>query len=127
MDPVTIATAVAALIGTNAVGGFAAEAGSQAWDALQKILVSVRARLSPRGSKALASVESGKAEPSETLVLTEEITALAESDAEFRKALAELLVHAGQCKPIATVIAMARDNARQVNIGGNNSGAIDMG
>jgi hypothetical protein len=127
MDPVTIAAAVLALVGTNAVGGFAAEAGTQAWDALQKILVSVRTRLSPRGARALASAEAGAAESSDTKILTDEIQALAESDTEFRVNLAGLLTLAEQSKPLAAVIAIARDNARQINIGGNNSGAIDMG
>jgi hypothetical protein len=127
VDPATIAAAVAALVGTNAVGGFATEAGSQAWDALQKILASVRARLSPRGSRALALVATGSAEQSETKVLSDEIRGLAESDPEFRETLADLITRVEQSTSLASVIAVARDNARQVNIGGNNIGPIDMG
>lgn len=127
MDPVTIAAAAVALAGTNAVAGFATQAGTQAWEALQKALVMIRTRLSPRGRRALASIEAGQQQPSDIEAASEEIARLAESDVSFREALTALLELAGQSKPVAAVIAVARDNARQVNIGGDYSGTINLG
>ena len=127
MDPVTIAAAAVALAGTNAVAGFATQAGAQAWEELQKALVMIRTRLSPRGRRALASIEAGQHQPSDIEAASEEIARLAESDVSFREALTALLELAGQSKPVAAVIAVARDNARQVNIGGDYSGTINLG
>ena len=127
MDPVTIAVAVVALAGTNAVAGFATEAGSQAWDALQKALVAVRARLSKRGRAALARIEEGRPQPSDIATANEEIAGLAESNVELRETLTAMLELVAHSRPLAAVLATARDNARQVNIGGNHIGPINLG
>jgi hypothetical protein len=126
VDPVSLGSAVAALLGAQAAGGFATEAGTRAWDAVQRIADSVRARLSPRGAVALAQLEQGKNDPSTVGILTGEVQAAADADSELREVLESLIAQAEESKPLAAIIAVARDNSRQVNIAGDNSGPINM-
>ncbi len=123
MDPFTIA-AIVALIATNAAGGFASEAGTKAWDALQKMIGSLRSRLSGRGASGLAAVEARDAEPATRSVLAAEIAGLANADADFCDALTALLAEVGRSKPFANTIAIARENAIQINVSGNYYGPI---
>jgi hypothetical protein len=127
MDPISVGAAVAALIAAQAVGGFATEAGTRAWDAVQRMAGSIRARLSPRGKQALAELEAGRPDPSAVDILADEVQVAVVADPTLREMLENLIEQAEESRSIAAVIAVARDNARQVNIGGDNSGTINMG
>ncbi len=126
MDPGSIGPTVAALVGAQAMGGFATEAGTRAWDAVQRMAGSLRGRLSPRGAQALAQLEEGKFDPSTANVLAAEIQITADADPALGAALEDLIAQAEKSKPLASIIAVARENSRQVNIGGDNSGEIKM-
>jgi hypothetical protein len=126
MDPMSVGAAVAALIGAQAVGGFATEAGTRAWDAVQRMAGSIRARLSPRGKQALAELEAGRHDPSTVDILADEVQVAVVADPTLREILENLLTQAEESRSLAAVIAVARDNVRQVNIGGDNSGTINM-
>jgi transcriptional regulator len=127
MDPMTVGAAVAALIGAQAVDGFAAEAGTRAWDAVQSMAGSIRARLSSRGKQALTELEAGRHDPSTVDILADEVQVAVVADPTLREILENLIAQAEESRSHAAVIAVARDNARQVNIGGDNSGTINMG
>lgn len=127
MDPISVGAAVAALIGAQAIGGFAAEAGTRAWDAVQRMAGSIRAGLSPRGKQALAELEAGRQDPSTVDILADEVQVAVAADPALQEILENLIAQAEESKSIAAVIAVARENARQVNIGGDNSGTINMG
>jgi hypothetical protein len=58
--------------------------------------------------------------------LAEEVQAAASADPDLCTMLERLITQAQESKRLAGVIAVARDNARQVNIGGDNSGNITM-
>jgi hypothetical protein len=145
MDPVSIGVAAAALLGSKAVEEFASQAGSTAWQAVQRLGVAVRSRLAP--SQALDQLTAGDGGASGAVdpggaargggaagdggewarvVLAGEIEDAVRDDPGFRAELEALLAEAGRSKPLAGVIAVARDHAKQVNIGGDNSGSISF-
>ncbi|GAB4058386.1 hypothetical protein [Catellatospora paridis] len=127
MDPVSIGIAVAALLGTKAAEGFATQAGTRTWDAMQRLATSVRARLSPRGVEALDRLATAKDSSEAQSVVASEVQASVSADETFRNTLEGLLKEVSQNGKLAGVVAVARDNARQVNFGGNNSGPINLG
>ena len=127
MDPMSIGVAVSALLAAKAAEGFAVEAGTRAWDAVQRLADLVRTQLSSHGVRALDQLETGRHDPSAVDILAGEIQTAADTDPTLRTMLEQLVTQAEESKPLAAVIAVARDNARQVNIGGNNSGSISMG
>jgi hypothetical protein len=55
-----------------------------------------------------------------------EIEGAARSDPAFRTEVEALIAEAGKNKQLASVLAVAYDNAKQVNIGGDNSGSISF-
>jgi hypothetical protein len=155
MDPVSIGVAAAALLGSKAVDEFATHAGSTAWRAVHRMGASVRSRLSPRGAQALdqltatavadadaaggaayragvrsavgAGVGAGAGAGDEArAVVAGEIEVAVRADPGFRAELEALVAEAGRSEQLATVMAVARDNAKQVNIGGDNSGSISF-
>lgn len=126
MDPVSIGIAVAALLGGKAVEGFAKEAGTEAWHIVHRLATSVRTRLSPRGREALDRLGTGASEAEAQAVVADEVTASARTDPAFRAELEALVAQAGRHERLASVLAVAHDNAKQVNIGGDNSGAITL-
>jgi hypothetical protein len=118
VDPITVGTAVATLLGTKAVEEFGKQAGAKAWEAVRKLSSLVHSRLSPQAAKALEQGNRTEA--------AAEIDALATADPELSALLEALVAEASHSPQLATIIATARDNAKQVNIGGNNSGAISF-
>lgn len=115
MDPVSIGVAAAALVGSKAVEELATRAGSTAWVAVQRMGTSVRSRLSARGPHA-----PGELSDEERAVLAGEIEDAVRADPAFRADLEGLV------KQRAAMVAVARDHAKQVNIGGPNSGPITL-
>lgn len=126
MDPVSIGVAAAALLGSKAVEEFATHAGSTAWQAVQRMGSSVRSHLSPSGSQALDQLTAGEAAGEARAVVAGEVEDAARSDPDFRAELEALVAEAGRSKQLATVVAGARDHAKHVNIGGDNSGPISF-
>jgi hypothetical protein len=119
VDPVSIGIATAALLGNKAMEEFATSAGTAAWQAVQRLGTAVRARLSPRASQALDQ-RGAQAQ----VVVAGEVEQAVRADPAFGTELAGLIAEAGRDKQLAGVMAVAYDNARQVNIAGDNSGPI---
>lgn len=126
MDPVSIGIAAVALLGTKATEEFAKQAGAQAWQAVQKLRDTVRSRLSRRATEALEIIHDGRDDDEARAIVAREVQAVAASDQSFRATLEGLIGEAGTSQQLATVMAIARDNAKQVNIGGSNTGAINF-
>lgn len=121
MDPVSIGVAAAALVGSKAMEEFATQAGSTAWLAVQRMGTSVRSRLSPRGAHFAGDLaDGGELSDAERAVLAGEIEDAVRADPGFRAELEGLV------RQRAAVVAVARDHAKQVNIGGGNSGPITL-
>ena len=145
MDPVSIGIATAALLGNKAAEEFATGAGTAAWQAVQRLGAAVRARLSSRASQALDQAGASKADQAgasqaldqagasqaldhagaePTAVVAAEVERAVRADPAFGAELAGLIAEAGRDRHLAGVMAVAYDNARQVNIAGDNSGPI---
>ncbi|MFY1633853.1 hypothetical protein ACN27F_11330 [Solwaraspora sp. WMMB335] len=125
----SIGLAVAAVAGASAAEGFANQAGTDAWRAVQRMLGAVRARLTPGGANALDRLTTGErgadgGNDADAQVIAGEVHAAAVADPVFRADVATLLDQAGGDQKLATVIAVARDNAKQINIGGDNYGPV---
>lgn len=121
MDPVSIGIAVAALLGSKAAEEFATKAGAEAWHALQQL----RDRLSARGRTALDQAQGGHLTTDAEAIVAEEVTKSIEQDPEFRR-LADLVIASTRNDPqAATIVAIARDNAKQVVIN-EHTGQINM-
>jgi hypothetical protein len=200
MDPVSIGVAAAALLGSKAVEEFATQAGSTAWQAVQRLGAVVRSRLSssaaleqltadtvgdagavreagsartvggagsagavreaggagtvgeadgartvgeagsagavreagfarglalPR-ARAAVSGAAGDGDEWARAVVARDIADAVRADPGFRAELEGLIAAAGRGKPSASVMAVARDHAKQVNIGGDHSGSISF-
>ncbi|NES29972.1 hypothetical protein GCE86_07160 [Micromonospora terminaliae] len=123
MEPFTIGLAVAALLGAKATEEFGTQAGSAAWQAVQRLGTLVRSRVSPQTARALDRI--GDDRDAMDRVATE-VASAAAADAEFRSAAQALLADVELDQRLAGVIAVARDNAKQVNIAGGSIGSITL-
>ncbi|WFE26976.1 hypothetical protein O7623_27540 [Solwaraspora sp. WMMD791] len=129
MDPVSIGLAVAAVAGASAAEGFANQVGIDAWQAVQRMLGAVRARLTPGGAAALDRLTAGDGGAGggsgvDAEVIAGEVHTTVVADPVFRAEVADLLDQAVGNQKLATVIAVAQDNAKQINIGGDNHGPM---
>ncbi|MGI5237922.1 hypothetical protein [Dactylosporangium sp. CA-139066] len=111
--------AAAALLGQTAGEEFAKQAGSAAWQVVRSLAEAIRAKLSPRGVAALEQIDGAGAEA----IVADEVRSAAETDPAFRNLVEDLLA---QAKATIGVAAVARDNAKQVNFGGDNHGTINL-
>lgn len=127
MDPVSLGLAAAALIASGAAGQFATQLGDSAWHAAQALVNLVRADVrDPQSRAAVDRLVSAGPSEADQAVIAEAITARARADADFLRQISELVAAAGTAQTTA-VHAVAYDQAKQVNIGGNHSGPINLG
>lgn len=125
MDPVTIGVVVAALLLKKATEGMADEAGKSAWSGLQKLYQRVHSAFG--GTKTehdLVALEAG--DQSMLGPVAGAVAMRVGEDATLRQELADLVMQARQHPSTASVVARAEDNAKQVNIGGDNYGSINL-
>jgi Flp pilus assembly protein TadD len=128
MDPVTLGLTAAALLASKFGEGFAKDAGSAAWNGVKRLRDTVAAKFKGQPD-AETTLQRALAEPHDTglrVSLAERIATAATDDAEFRASLAEIVEQARRDPSAQTVIAQATDQARQVNIAGDNHGGITL-
>ena len=125
MDPVTLAEAATALLVAKAGGSMAAEAGKAAWHGLETLYNTVRRRVQGDLDAEQALDELGAGDAAEQrATLVRSIARWAETDLQFYDELLTLVTLAQQQPRLTSLVAQAFDDAKQVNIGGDNAGPI---
>lgn len=125
MDPLTIGLAVVALLGAKATEEFGTQAGSTAWQAVQRLGELVRSRVSPDGMRAVDAVAVDDA-PHPRDRLADEVATIAAADAGFKDTVETMVKDAEHDSRLAGIVAIARDHAKQVNQSGGTIGTINM-
>ncbi|MEV6554864.1 hypothetical protein AB0M22_04020 [Nocardia sp. NPDC051756] len=126
MDPVSLGIAAAALLASKFGEELARDAGGSAWRAVGRLreLVTSRFRDEPETHTALTtSVETAQARS----VVADRISAVARHDPGFAGEVERLVTAARQDRTAEVFVAQAFDDAKQVNIHGDNSGTINLG
>jgi hypothetical protein len=115
-----------ALLATGFGTGFAQEAGTSAWEAVQKVGRAVAARLGRHDEqrRALAELEASPQDPAKRAAIAEYVRRDVEADVEFAARLASLVAAVQADDTGRSLIAQATGNAKQVNVSGDNFGSI---
>jgi hypothetical protein len=126
VDPVTIGLAVAAALATKATDKFGEEMGADAWAAIQGLYHKVKDRLSPSGAAALERLPDEGSNGDAAQVVAGEVQSAVAADPRLMAELQNLLAQASNSPRVVTLLAEARDNAKQINLAGDNTGTINM-
>ncbi|MGI8330386.1 hypothetical protein ACRYCC_10505 [Actinomadura scrupuli] len=126
MDPVTIGLTVAALLAAKYAEGVAGEAGKVTWTGITSLRSRVRAAVSDdeKAQADLEVLESG--DTTKTAAIATAIEGKVSRDEELRRDLSRMIEDASKSQSTAAIVAHAYDTAKQINIGGDNSGNITM-
>jgi hypothetical protein len=127
MEPISLGIAAAALLASKFGEGFAKDAGESAWDAVKRLKAAIFARFQADSDaqRAVAALVETPTPETQSEV-AERITAAARADSGFAAELARLVSLARKDKTVDGFVATAFDNAKQVNIGGDNFGPINL-
>jgi 2,3-bisphosphoglycerate-independent phosphoglycerate mutase len=126
MDPVTLGIAAATVLATKAAEGFASQAGADAWGVVRRLHGYLRQRLSGKAAGALEQLEGSGSNPYAASMVATAVQDLAAQDQDFKTQVETFLSEASRSPQVATIIAEARDNAKQVNVTGDHFGTINM-
>lgn len=128
MEPVTVGAAAAALLASKFGEGFAKDAGTSAWNAVKKLreLIAGKFKGDKDSERALARLAAEPHDAAHRTIVAQRIAEAAATDGHFGSNLAELVALAREDSATRAVFAEATDNAKQVNIGGDNFGAISL-
>jgi hypothetical protein len=127
MDPVSLGLAAAALLASRfgeEVATVAATNSLRAVSRLREAVVSKFGRV-PEAGTAIASLDEN-ATVQDRAAAAEWITSAAASDSGFAAELQHLIATARQDQLIEAFVAQAFDDAKQVNIRGDNAGTINI-
>ncbi|MEU4429536.1 hypothetical protein AB0F65_02500 [Nocardia rhamnosiphila] len=127
MDPVSIGAAAALLIATTYGEEVARNAGASTWNAVQRLreLTANRFRHEPIRRTAISSLSETPTTEGLAIV-AEYLDEAAESDPTFAREIQELIEDAQHEVQGTSFTARAFDQARQINVVGNNSGPITL-
>jgi hypothetical protein len=126
MDPASVSAAAVALLAASFGTGFAQQAGTSAWDAIQKVGHAIAGRLGAQAGqrRALGELEASPDDPAKRAVVAECVRRSMEADEEFAAELASLMAAVQSHDAGRSLIAQATGNAKQANIAGSNFGPI---
>jgi len=127
MDPVSLGIAAAALLGSKFGEELAKDAGGSAWKALGQLRELVTARLREGRETRTALTASTQELTQSQSVIADHITGVARRDPQFAAQVERLVTAARQDSTVEMFVAQAFDDAKQVNIRGDNSGTINLG
>ncbi|MBU3067825.1 hypothetical protein KO481_40720 [Nocardia sp. NEAU-G5] len=127
MDPVSLGIAAAALLASKFGEGLAKDAGSSSWRAVTGLreLIAKKFRHGTETSTALSESTPG-ADPQQQAAAAVMIDAAARTDSGFAADLRRLIDTARTDATVEVFLANAYDQARQVNIRGDNTGTINL-
>ncbi|MBY8862280.1 hypothetical protein K7711_37815 [Nocardia sp. CA2R105] len=128
MDPISLGVAAAALVATKFGEQFAKDAGDTAWHAVERLrnLVTDRFRREPEIGSAITALTDAPTLEAQAVV-AQRIADTAREDSGFASEIDGLVTAARQNRPVEIVVAQAFDDARQVNVHGDNTGTINIG
>jgi hypothetical protein len=128
VDPVSLGVAAAALLASKFGEELAKNAGSSSWRAVRHLREVIAEKLGhrPETPTALAALAE-RPTPQDQATATELVASAARSDPDFAREVERLVTTARQDRIIEAFIANAYDNAKQVNIRGDNTGTINLG
>ncbi|MFF3567955.1 hypothetical protein ACFYXQ_09275 [Nocardia jiangxiensis] len=126
MEPVSLGIAAAALLASKFGEGVAKDAGESTWQAAKRLrdVVASKLRNPESASAATASVTTWPAW--DGAAVAARIAAAAEADSRFAAQIEQLIALARHDSAADLFVAQAFDQARQVNIGGDNTGTINL-
>jgi hypothetical protein len=126
MDPATLSAAAVALLATGFGTGFAQQAGTSAWEAIQRVGHAIAVRLGRHDEQrhALAALEASPDDPAKRAAVSEYVRRDIEADEEFATRLGSLVAAVQSHDVGRSLIAQATGNAKQANIAGDNFGPI---
>lgn len=127
MEPVSLGIAAAALLAAKFGEGFAKDAGESAWSAVRRLREVVAGKLheDPESGGTTAVVVTSPT-VADTSAVAARITAAAAADPRFAAEVERLVAAARQDGTAEVFVAQAFDQARQVNIRGDNTGTINL-
>lgn len=127
MEPVSLGIAAAALLASKFGEGFAKDAGESTWNAVKRLREVVAAKLGQRLEPDSTATELA-ATPRELDLSTvaAQITEAAAADSSFAAEVERLVTTARRDRSADAFVAQAFDQARQVNIRGDNTGTINL-
>ncbi|RMI28442.1 hypothetical protein EBN03_29905 [Nocardia stercoris] len=107
--------------------GLAKDAGSSTWDGVKRVHELISRRFVGHATSTAALAALGE-EPTAAAqsVVAESIDSLARVDRVFADQLKLLIAEADGLHETGRFVAIAREDARQVNIQGGNTGTINM-
>ncbi|WP_216893202.1 hypothetical protein [Nocardia alni] len=127
VDPVTLGVAAAALLASKFGEGFAKDAGSSSWRAIGRLREVIAVKLGHRvEDPAALGTSAENPTPESQAAVAELVTSAARSDPDFAREVELLVVTARRDRAIEAFVANAYDNAKQVNIRGDNTGTINL-
>lgn len=128
MDPVSLGIAAAALLASKFGEGLAQNAGTTSWQAVTRLREVIAKKLGrgPQAPAALAVLDEHSTRHDQ-LAAAELVTEAVRSDSDFAREVKRLVATARQDQAIEAFVANAYDEARQVNIRGDNTGTINLG
>jgi hypothetical protein len=127
VEPVSLGLAAAVLLASKFGEGLAKDAGSSSWRAITGLRELIAHKLG-RGRETPAALVELETDPSPPNLVAagEVIDAAARTDPAFAAALRQLVDTARQNHTVEVFVAHAYDQAKQVNIRGDNHGPITM-
>lgn len=127
MDPVSVGVAAAVLLASKFGEGFAQDAGASSWDAVNRLrqAIAQKFRGDSETERAVVALEASPIAENRSEVATR-ITAAVRTDPIFATEVGRLVAAAQADPNVNSFVAQAFDEARQVNIRGDNSGSINL-
>ncbi len=127
MDPVSLGIAAAALLASKFGEGLAKDAGESAWKAVGRLRELVAAKF--RDDREILTARAASVDPmlAGQSVMADRVTAAIRRDPAFGSDVERLVTAARQDRTVEVFVAQAFDDAKQINIRGDNSGTINVG
>ncbi|MBB5911261.1 uncharacterized membrane protein YebE (DUF533 family) [Nocardia transvalensis] len=127
MDPISIGTAAAVLLGTRLGEEFAKNAGASAWEAALRLraLALAKFRDNQPGRAAIETLTEAPSEENVTIV-AEFVDEAARVDPTFAHEVRQLVEEARGRTQLGTFRPQAFDQAKQVNVVGDNHGPVTL-
>ncbi len=126
MEPVSLGIAAAALLASKFGEGLAKDAGESTWNAVKQLRQEVTAKLHKHSESGTTTTILATSAAEDQLAFAARITAAAAADPRFAADVERLVAAARQDRAGDLFVAQAFDQARQVNIHGDNTGTINL-